>query len=103
MRDGVNFHLATQCVRPETFYDVDRFRCRNCAWETTPRDPDSCVAAVCACGATVFHESQNVIEGFLAFHEPGRRPTCTRVETGQVLDEVRGRFATAEQLGVLFL
>jgi hypothetical protein len=94
------------CARPDTFHDGTRYRCRNCGWHTPPspvHPPARAVAAVCSCGAAVFHESPAVVEGFLAFHRPGTRPTCTRVESGPELDEVRARFQTAEQLGVLFL
>ncbi len=99
---GASFHVSG-CEHPDTFFDVDRFRCRGCDWQTTPRDPARCIAAVCSCGGAVFHESTIVVEGFIADHTPGRRPGCDRVETGTDLDEVRARFATAEQLGVLFL
>ena len=102
-----SLHLSGEtsrgCDRPVTFLDVDRFRCRNCSWETPPCPPDRCTAAVCSCGAAVFHESTVVLVGFLDDHEPGRRPGCDRVEVGADLDEVRRRFTTPEAEGVLFL
>jgi hypothetical protein len=67
------------------------------------RAVDECRAAVCSCGAAVFHESRAVVSGFVADHTPGRRDDCTRVEVGPSLDEVRRRFRTPEAEGVLFL
>jgi hypothetical protein len=61
------------------------------------------MAARCSCGATVFHESRSVVDGFVRDHAPGRRDRCTSMSFGDDLDALN-RPAAVDLVvqGVLF-
>lgn len=48
------------------------------------------IAACCTCGAAVWHH-RTIVDGFLADHQPGRRPGCTAtavLEDAESIDDV---------------